>query len=243
MESLRRFDTAAITVRGQLACDDAMAGTGRANQVLRQYGGFASRQHPRNDVATAEIEHHIERIAFAIDRLLCQDSCRITARVTSGTSRLMMGRRSTGTMTQYSTAFKARVLQRLVGRRAISANRLAAEVGVRQAMLSPWLATARSVSCGRAHRRNRSESVDTAAVVAGCLVSTGERSWVSTEARRLMMHKRTERIALDSPMTCFARTRNHYHQCWLAGEAHPPGFAAPTLSAARSSGSAPAQLG
>ena len=33
-------------------------------------------------------------------------------------------------MTQYSTAFKARVLQRLVGPRAISANRLAAEVGV-----------------------------------------------------------------------------------------------------------------
>ena len=48
-------------------------------------------------------------------------------------------------MTQYSTAFKARVLQRLVGPRAISANRLAAEVGVPQVTLSRWLASARSV--------------------------------------------------------------------------------------------------
>ena len=48
-------------------------------------------------------------------------------------------------MTQYSTAFKARVLQRLVGPQAISANRLAAEVGVPQVTLSRWLASARSV--------------------------------------------------------------------------------------------------
>ena len=49
-------------------------------------------------------------------------------------------------MTQYLTTFKARVLQRLVGPRAISANRLAAEVGVPQVTLSRWLASARSVS-------------------------------------------------------------------------------------------------
>jgi transposase len=48
-------------------------------------------------------------------------------------------------MTQYSTAFKARVLQRLIGPRAFSANRLAAEVGVPQVTLSGWLASARSV--------------------------------------------------------------------------------------------------
>jgi transposase len=48
-------------------------------------------------------------------------------------------------MTQYSTAFKARVLQRLVGPRAISATRLAAEVGVPQVTLSRWLASARTV--------------------------------------------------------------------------------------------------
>ncbi len=48
-------------------------------------------------------------------------------------------------MPQYSTAFKARVLQRLVGPQAISATRLAAEVGVPQVTLSRWLASARSV--------------------------------------------------------------------------------------------------
>lgn len=48
-------------------------------------------------------------------------------------------------MKQYTTAFKARVLQRLVGPRAISAYRLAAEVGVSQVTLSRWLAATRSV--------------------------------------------------------------------------------------------------
>ena len=48
-------------------------------------------------------------------------------------------------MKQYTTAFKARVLQRLVGPRAISAYRLAGDVGVSQVTLSRWLAAARSV--------------------------------------------------------------------------------------------------
>ena len=48
-------------------------------------------------------------------------------------------------MKQYTTTFKARVLQRLVGPRAISAYRLAGEVGVSQVTLSRWLAAARSV--------------------------------------------------------------------------------------------------
>ena len=48
-------------------------------------------------------------------------------------------------MPQYSTTFMARVLQRLVGPRPISANRLAAEVGVPQVTRSRWLVAARSV--------------------------------------------------------------------------------------------------
>jgi transposase-like protein len=48
-------------------------------------------------------------------------------------------------MKQYTAAFKARVLQRLVGPTAISAHRLAADVGVSQVTLSRWLAAARSV--------------------------------------------------------------------------------------------------
>jgi len=48
-------------------------------------------------------------------------------------------------MTQYSTAFKDRLVRRLVGPQAVSANRLAGEVGVPQATLSRWLLAARSV--------------------------------------------------------------------------------------------------
>lgn len=48
-------------------------------------------------------------------------------------------------MAQYSRAFKARMLQRLVGPQAVSANRLAAEVGVPQQTLSQWLRVMRSV--------------------------------------------------------------------------------------------------
>lgn len=48
-------------------------------------------------------------------------------------------------MQTYSAAFKARVVQRLMGPRAVSANRLAETVGVSQETLSRWLRQARSV--------------------------------------------------------------------------------------------------
>ncbi len=48
-------------------------------------------------------------------------------------------------MKQYSAAFKARVVRRLVGPQAVSANRLSSEVGVSQVSLSRWLSDARSV--------------------------------------------------------------------------------------------------
>jgi len=48
-------------------------------------------------------------------------------------------------MTQYSTAFKDRLVRRLVAPQAVSANRPAGEVGVPQATLSRWLLAARRV--------------------------------------------------------------------------------------------------
>jgi transposase len=48
-------------------------------------------------------------------------------------------------VSKYSEAFKARVVQRLVGPRAMSANALAAEIGVSQVSVSRWLRVARSV--------------------------------------------------------------------------------------------------
>ena len=49
-------------------------------------------------------------------------------------------------MQTYSAAFKARVVQRLMGPRAVSANKLAETVGVSQETLSRWLRQARSVT-------------------------------------------------------------------------------------------------
>jgi transposase len=55
------------------------------------------------------------------------------------------GRKVDACVKQYSAAFKARVVRRLVGPQAVSANRLSAEVGVSQVSLSRWLSEARSV--------------------------------------------------------------------------------------------------
>lgn len=48
-------------------------------------------------------------------------------------------------MPQYSSAFKSRMLRRLIGPSAISANALAREVGVSQTVLSRWLRAAGTV--------------------------------------------------------------------------------------------------
>ncbi len=49
-------------------------------------------------------------------------------------------------MQTYRAAFHARVVQRVMGPRAVSANQLAATVGVSQETLSRWLRQARSVA-------------------------------------------------------------------------------------------------
>lgn len=48
-------------------------------------------------------------------------------------------------MPQYSPAFKSRMLRRLIGPSAISANALAQEVGVHQPLLSRWLRESRTL--------------------------------------------------------------------------------------------------
>ena len=48
-------------------------------------------------------------------------------------------------MPQYSPAFKSRMLRRLIGPSAMSANALAREVGVGQPLLSRWLRESRTV--------------------------------------------------------------------------------------------------
>jgi transposase len=52
---------------------------------------------------------------------------------------LSRGRETTRKVTQYSEAFKSKMVQRMVGPEAISANRLSQEIGIGQPTLSKWL--------------------------------------------------------------------------------------------------------
>jgi len=61
-------------------------------------------------------------------------------------------------MQTYSAAFIARVVLRLMGLRAINANRLAATVGVLQETFSRWLWQARSVDGRTLSKKRRTRS-------------------------------------------------------------------------------------
>jgi transposase-like protein len=56
---------------------------------------------------------------------------------------------------QYSTVFKTRMLRRLIGPSAVSANALAREVGVGQTMLSRWLRESRTVEPMSSSKKKR----------------------------------------------------------------------------------------
>ncbi len=62
------LNAAAIRVRGELITDDALARARRANEALRERRRFVARQHPRDDIATEEIEYDIQFVALAFDR-------------------------------------------------------------------------------------------------------------------------------------------------------------------------------
>ncbi len=80
-------------------------------------------------------------------------------------------------MASYSTAFKARVIQRLVGPRAISANQLAPSVGVSQETLSRWLREARSGEGMTESKRVRKWTGTEKLRVVIAAQGLGERSW------------------------------------------------------------------
>lgn len=58
-------------------------------------------------------------------------------------------------MPQYSPAFKSRMLRRLIGPSALSANALAKEVGVGQELLSRWLRESRTVEDMASSKRKK----------------------------------------------------------------------------------------
>ena len=72
-------------------------------------------------------------------------------------------------MPQYSPAFKSRMLRRLVGPSAMSANALAQEVGVGQPLLSRWLRESRTV---------------------GDMASSKKRKWTGAEKLRVVIAAR-----------------------------------------------------
>ena len=72
-------------------------------------------------------------------------------------------------MQQFSDAFKQRLVQRLVGPHAVSANALAEEVGVSQESLSRWLRAARSV---------------------GGMTPSSKKSWTGAEKLRVVTEAR-----------------------------------------------------
>jgi transposase len=72
-------------------------------------------------------------------------------------------------MPQYSPAFKSRMLRRLVGPSAMSANALAQEVGVGQPLLSRWLRESRNV---------------------GDMASSKKRKWTGAEKLRVVIAAR-----------------------------------------------------
>ena len=94
-------------------------------------------------------------------------------------------------MQQFSDAFKARVVQRLVGPRAVSANALAEEVGVSQGSLSRWLRAARSVG--------------------GMTPSRKKQPWTGAEKLRLVTEARD---LTGSPLGAFLR-REGLHEAQL----------------------------
>jgi transposase-like protein len=61
---------------------------------------------------------------------------------------------------QYSAAFRAKMVRRLVGPKAVSANQLAREVGIHQATLSRWLRDVQDRAMGTANGTEQNPPAD-----------------------------------------------------------------------------------
>lgn len=100
-----------------------------------------------NDVVNAGVNVHVAP--------LCQGCCRV------GFFENRLGRERDGFVRKtYSVAFKEKMVAKLIGKNAPSANRLAQEVGVSQEALSRWRREARSLRVVAPDKRRRSFSVE-----------------------------------------------------------------------------------
>jgi len=86
-------------------------------------------------------------------------------------------------MLAYSAAFKQRMLRRLIGPSAMSANALAQEVGVSQVTLSQWLRVSRNIDGMGASRKKKWTGAEKLRVV------TAARGLSETELGALLRHE------------------------------------------------------
>jgi transposase len=86
-------------------------------------------------------------------------------------------------MLPYSSAFKQRMLRRLIGPSAMSANALAQEVGVSQAALSQWLRVSRNVEGMSSSKKKKWTGAEKLRVV------TAARGLSETELGALLRHE------------------------------------------------------
>ena len=126
---------------------------------------------------------------------------------------------------EYTDQFRSRVVGKLVGPDAVSANALAAEVGVSQTTLSRWLREARTVS---AMTKNNHTRNDTASV-------KRPQDWSAEEKLRVVV----EALSLsDDELGAFLR-REGLHQAQLdAWTVAARGSMSPQKPAKRASGDA-----
>jgi transposase len=99
----------------------------------------------------------------------------------------------------FSPAFKAKMLERLTGKDAVSASQLARETGLRQQNLSRWLGEARTLPRVTAKKPPKSRSVDEKIkILAGVAKLTGEEltAFLAREGLRLAEVEQW-RLALD----------------------------------------------
>lgn len=115
----------------------------------------------------------------------------------------------------YSVAFKQKMVQRLTGRNALSASRLARETGVRQQNLSRWLEEARSLPLVAADKPIvREWSVEQKArVLAEASKLTGEQltAYLEREGVKLANFERW-RLALEEDGGAAAATTRRIRQ-------------------------------
>ena len=111
----------------------------------------------------------------------------------------------------YSEAFKRKMVQRLIGKNAVSATRLAQETGVRQQNLSRWLEEARSLPSVAPERpKQRTWTVtEKARIVADAANLDGERlsAFLEREGVKLADLERWRMVLEDQETSSTAMTK------------------------------------